>query len=81
MPLFWCLLFFESQEFIAANEPAFHMLTRFGRRSAFLAFLDDLKLQPTVFTGIDLAFFHFMAMDHSNLHSKNLPLIITIRRG
>jgi hypothetical protein len=37
-------LFFESQEFIAADEAAFHMLTGFGRRSALLAFLDDLKL-------------------------------------
>ncbi len=73
-------LFFQFQESIAAHESAFHMLTGIGRSSTPFALLDNLEFQPTIFTDKDLAFFHLMAVDHSNLQCEIFFFIITTER-
>jgi hypothetical protein len=74
------LLQFEFQKFVAAYEPALHMLAGVFGCPASPAFFFYLELKAAFIAIVNLAFFHVCAVDHSNLLNSSL-VIDYIQRG
>lgn len=65
---------FELQKFVAADEPALHMLAGVFGCPASHAFFYHLKLQAAFIAIVNLAFFHVCAVDHANLLVSTLAI-------